>query len=147
MGGHSKMGSSSTQSKILSPGPRVTCRVQNQDIPRAGRGGVAHGGAAERGWAGRGADVSVRPADSRPFCPPGPPGLQGIADNCPERSFGSTKKQNPMQTDGGTRVFVCGPVPGISETCGALNFAFASQSLLLKDTGRLMHLHRSGLYF
>ena len=38
-------------------------------------------------------------------------------------------------------------VPGTSGTNGILNFAFASQTLLLKKAGRLMHLHRSELYF
>ena len=41
-----------------------TCRVQNPDIPRAGRGGAAHG------RAGRDVDGSVRRGDIRPSCPP-----------------------------------------------------------------------------
>ena len=48
-----------------------TCRIQNPDIPRAGRGGAAHGGAAGRCGVGRDADGSVRPEDNRSFCPPG----------------------------------------------------------------------------
>ena len=40
----------------LSVPPYKTCRVQNPDIPRAGRGGAAHGGEAFNGaGAGRGA--------------------------------------------------------------------------------------------
>ena len=31
--------------------PKYTCRAQNPDIPRAGRGGAAHGGVAGRGGA------------------------------------------------------------------------------------------------
>ena len=51
----------------LSPhiGIACTCRVQNTDIPRAGRVGV-HGGAAGRGRAGLDTDRTVRPGDTRP---------------------------------------------------------------------------------
>ena len=41
------------------------CRIQNPDIPRAGRVS-AHGGAAGRGRAGLGANRIVRPEDKRP---------------------------------------------------------------------------------
>ena len=52
---------------------KITCRVQNPNLPRAGRGGAAHGGAAGRGGVGRiraelNADGSVRPGDNRPVC-------------------------------------------------------------------------------
>ena len=71
-------------------------------MPRAGRGGAAHGRAAGRGGAGRGragrdADGPARPGDNRPSRPP------GHRRQLSERLFGSTKKGNPMQTDGGTK--------------------------------------------
>ena len=46
-----------------------TCRVQNPNIPPAGRV-WAHGGAAGRGRAGRDADRTVRPGNKRPSYPP-----------------------------------------------------------------------------
>ena len=48
-----------------------TYRFQNPDIPWVGRGGAAHGGAAERsgGRARRDTDGSVRPGDNLPSCP------------------------------------------------------------------------------
>ena len=46
-----------------------TCRVQNPDIPRAGRVG-ARGGAAGRGQAGLGANRTVRPGNKGPSYPP-----------------------------------------------------------------------------
>ena len=63
------------------------CQVQNPDIPRAGRGGAAHGGA------GQDADGTVCPGDNR-FCF-AVQGSQGIVDDCPERLFGSTNKRTP----------------------------------------------------
>ena len=48
---------------------KPTGRVQNPDIPRAGRVG-AHGGVAGRGRAGPDANRTVRPGDKRPPHPP-----------------------------------------------------------------------------
>ena len=45
-----------------------TCRIQNLDIPQAGRVG-AHGEAAGRGRAGLDADRAFRPGDKRPPLP------------------------------------------------------------------------------
>ena len=47
----------------------LTCRIQNPDIPRAGRV-EAHGRAAGRGWAGLDADRTVRLGDKRLSYPP-----------------------------------------------------------------------------
>ena len=47
----------------------IYCRIRNPDIPRAGRVGAAHGGAAGRGRAGRDADRTVHPGDNRPLHP------------------------------------------------------------------------------
>ena len=49
--------------------PMQTCSIKNPDIPRAIRGGAAHGGAA-RGRAGWDADGSVRPENNRTSYPP-----------------------------------------------------------------------------
>ena len=47
----------------------TTCRVQNPNIPRAGRDG-AHGGATGRGRSGLDADRTVRPGNKLPSFPP-----------------------------------------------------------------------------
>ena len=58
---------------------RSACRIQNPDIPRAGRGGAAHGRAAGRSGAGQGGTPTGRFAQEAidPFA------FQGIEDNCP----------------------------------------------------------------
>ena len=48
---------------------RVTCRVQNPDVPRAGRV-EAHGGVAGQGRAGLGANRNVRLGDKPSSYPP-----------------------------------------------------------------------------
>ena len=68
---------------------RITCRVQNPDIPRAVRVG-AHGGVAGRGRAGLDANRTVRPGDKPP------PYLPKNQDKSPERLSRSTNKRNPM---------------------------------------------------
>ena len=70
----------------------MICRIQKPDIPRAGRGGAAHGGAAGRGGAGQDGTPTGRFAQE-PTVHLAP---QGIEDNCPERQFGSTNKGNSM---------------------------------------------------
>ena len=90
-----------TESKapLLSfPEPKVvcgrilTCRIQNPDIPRAGRGSAAHGGAAGWGGAGQNGTPTVRFAQETtvPLTP------QTIEENLPGRASGSTNKENPM---------------------------------------------------
>ena len=70
---------------------QITCRIQNPDIPRAGRGGPSTaGGGAGRGGAGRDADGSVRPGYNRPSGPP------KVGDNCYEQLSGSTNNPNPI---------------------------------------------------
>ena len=73
-------------------GKNITCRIQNPDIPQAGRGGAAHGGAAMRDGAGQDGTSTGRFAQETTD----PLALKGIEDNCPERLFASTNKQNPM---------------------------------------------------
>ena len=65
---------SNTKKDDLSLGTRsmntyITCRIQNPDIPRAGRVG-AHGGVAGRGRAGPDANRTVRPGDKLPAYSP-----------------------------------------------------------------------------
>ena len=55
-------------STTLSP-HKITCRIPNPDIPRAGRVG-APGGTAGRGRAGLGANRFVRPGNTSPVYPP-----------------------------------------------------------------------------
>ena len=69
-----------------------TCRVQAPDIPWAGRGGAAPGGATGLGWAGQDGTPTGRFAQEATV----PVALQGIENNCPECLFGSTNKRNPM---------------------------------------------------
>ena len=70
----------------------LTDRIQNPDIPEAGRGAAAQGGQeAEQGLAGQDANGSVRPGNNRPLCSLRP--LRRGA-KCPERLFGSTNKRN-----------------------------------------------------
>ena len=56
-----------------------TCRVQNPDIPRAGRGGAAHGAAAGPGWAGPEGMSTVRLAQETSV----PRTHKGTEGNCP----------------------------------------------------------------
>ena len=65
-----------------------TCRIQNPDIPRTGRGGAAHREEASWGGAGRDRTPTCRFAQERTD----PLLLQGVEDNCPERLFGGTNK-------------------------------------------------------
>ena len=60
-----------TQSEVCTARARLqgTCRVQNPDIPRAGRVGT-HGGVTGRGRAGLGANRIVRPGNKPPSHPP-----------------------------------------------------------------------------
>ena len=65
------------------------CRNRNPDIPRAGRVGAAHGGAAGRtGPGGRRRIGSPRKTTV-------PRTLQGIEHTWPEHLFRSMKKRNP----------------------------------------------------
>ena len=57
---------------------------------RSGRGGARRGGEGERGWVGRDAVESIRPADHPPSC------SAANRRHCPGRVFGSMNKQNPM---------------------------------------------------
>ena len=68
-----------------------TCRVQNPDIPRAGRGRAAHG------RAGRDVDGSARPGDICPSCPP------GYRRQLSRTSLRKHEQSNPYLTDGGTK--------------------------------------------
>ena len=68
-----------------------TCRIQNPDIPRAGRLGAARGGVAGRGGAGYSGTPTGRSDQSTVLLAP-----QGIEHNCRERLFGSTNKGIPM---------------------------------------------------
>ena len=67
----------------------ATCRVQNPNIPPAGRVG-ARGGAAGRDRAGLDADRTVVQETSVPLT------LQGIVNTSPEHLSRSTNKRNPM---------------------------------------------------
>ena len=77
---------------VPSPFAILTCRIQNPNIPRAVRVSAAHGGAAGRGGAGQNRMPTGRVAEK----PTVPLALHNIVDNCPERSFASTNKGNPM---------------------------------------------------
>ena len=66
-----------------------TCRVQNTDIPWAGRVG-AHGGVAGRGRAGLSANRTVRLGNNPSSH------FQSIEDTAPERFPRSTNKRNPI---------------------------------------------------
>ena len=81
--------------KLLTTHPgnnKLICRVQNPNIPRAGRGRAAHGGAAGAGGAGQDGTPTGRVAQETtdPLAP------QGIGDNRPECFFGSMNNRNPM---------------------------------------------------
>ena len=69
-----------------------TCRVQNTDIPRVGRVGAPHGGAAGQGGSG----LVGTPAGVFALETTVPQAFQGFDDNCSERFFKSTSKRNPM---------------------------------------------------
>ena len=71
----------------------LPCRIQNTNIPRAGRGGAANGEAARRGGAGQDGTPTGRFAQEKTVLFVA---FQGIVDNCPERLFGSTEKRTPM---------------------------------------------------
>ena len=81
-----------------------TCRTQNPDIPRADRGGAAHGGAAARCGVGRDADGTVRPEDNRPFLPSGASQIAVLNDPSEARTNKTLCKpmgeQNPRLTRG-----------------------------------------------
>ena len=70
----------------------IIFRIQNPDIPRAGRGGAAHGGVAGRSGArhfGTPTDWFAQETNNHPA-------VQSIEDTCPERLLGSTNKAKPM---------------------------------------------------
>ena len=97
------------QSIHLPPKELKTCRIQNPDIPRVGRGGAAHGkaahgGATELDGAEQDGTSTGRFAQETTV----PLAFQGIEDNCPERLFGSTNKRNPIvnQYVGGQNVWL-----------------------------------------
>ena len=76
-----------------------TCRIQNPDIPRAGRVGAAHGGGAGRGGrgrVGRQAGFFIQETTA-------PLALWGLDNNCPGRFLRSMQNGNPMQTGRGTK--------------------------------------------
>ena len=75
----------------------LTCRIQNPDIPQAGRGGPAH-----RGWRG-GAGQDRMPTGRFAQKTTVPLALLNVENNCFERLSGSTNKRNPMYTDGGAK--------------------------------------------
>ena len=74
-----------------------TCRMQNPDIPRAGRGG-APGGAAGRSRARLGANRNVRPDKQKVHRT-----FQCIEETSLQRLPRSTNERNPMLTGGGTK--------------------------------------------
>ena len=71
----------------------VICRIQNPYIPRAGRGGAAHGRVAGRGGARHFGTPTDRFAHetSVHFA------FQGIENNCAERLSAATNKGYPIQ--------------------------------------------------
>ena len=71
---------------------RTTCRVQNPDIPRAGRDRAAHGETAGRGGVGQDGTPTGRFAQETNA----PLTIQTIEENPPGRVSGSTNKGNPM---------------------------------------------------
>ena len=139
-------------------------RIQNPTVPRAGQLGAGHGGAAgrsraRRSQAGRGGTGrgGARRGDApreqwyistaRTPCTSVLDVPSGV-DDCLVSSL-SVGLRPPFCG------FSCGPVPVLTsrlscpalfETVGVLNFACASQTSLLKDFGRLMHLRRSCLF-
>ena len=68
------------------------CRIQNSDIPRAGRDGAAHGGTAGRGGDGQGATPTGRLAQETAVSPT----FQTVEENPPGRVSSSTNTGNPM---------------------------------------------------
>ena len=83
----------------------MTCRIQNPDIPRAGRGGVAHGGPARSGWAGREGTSTVRlaPATSVPGAHQGTKAtVLNVSSEARTKEFlcKPVEKQNPRLTRG-----------------------------------------------
>ena len=83
-----------TGSKMVSRA-NPTSRIQKPDIPRAGRGRTAHGGAAGRGEAGQDGSPTNRFAKELIVSV----ALSSIVQNCSERLFRSTNIESPMQTD------------------------------------------------
>ena len=65
------------------------CRIKNPDIPRMGRVG-APSGTAGRGWAGLGANRTIRPGNKSSVYPP------RIAETSLERLLRKTKKRNSI---------------------------------------------------
>ena len=70
------------------------CRTQNPYTPRAGRGGAAHGGAAERSEAGQDGTPTGWFAQETTV-PLAPHSFQVIEDKH-ERPFGNAKKRIPV---------------------------------------------------
>ena len=71
-----------------------TCRIQNLDIPRAGRGGAAHGGAAVRSGAGQDGTQTGRFAQETTF--PLAPKTTRAWRTTVLNVFGSMNKRNPI---------------------------------------------------
>ena len=80
--------------------PGITCRIQNPDIPRAGRVG-APGGAAGRGQARLNANRIIRPGKKKVNR-----SRQGVEEPSFQRFSRSTKQRNPIYTDRGTKLAV-----------------------------------------
>ena len=74
---------------------RITCQIQNPDIPLAGRGRAAHGRAAGRSGAGQVGTPTGRFAQEIAV-PLVFQGFQGIEHNFCGRFVGSTNKRIPM---------------------------------------------------
>ena len=69
-----------------------TCRIQNPDVPRAGRGGAANGGAAGQG----GAWQDSMPVGRFVKETTDPQVRQGTENNCSECALENTSKRNPI---------------------------------------------------
>ena len=69
----------------------TTCRAQNPDIPRAGRGGPAHGEAAGRDGVRWDETLTIRSAQETTDRIT----RQDIENNCSERIFGEITKDIP----------------------------------------------------
>ena len=74
---------------------RLTCRIQNPDIARAGRDGAAHSGTAGRVGDGQNWTPTGLPTGRFAQETTVSSSFQGIEDNSLELVFGSTNKRNP----------------------------------------------------
>ena len=89
--------------EIRSPQRHSTCRIQNPDIPRAVRGGVAHGGVAGRSRIRQ----NGMPTDRFAQETNDHLASQGIEDHCPELLFGSTNTRNSCHSVDRRRAPIC----------------------------------------